>query len=530
LKALAALSAGLAALVLVAGCGSGRSASQIPASRTNLQSIFEDETLLHASPVQTLDALRRLGVDRVRVYLAWESFAPDPSSRARPAHFDASDPAAYAAASWSIYDTIVRDAAARGIALDFTVGGPAPLWATGSDVPHPGPPQPVWKVSARDYGAFVRAVATRYSGRYKPVGTSSPLPRVSFWSIWNEPNYGADLAPQAIDHSTVEVSPRLYRGLLDAAWTGLAAAGHSGDTILIGETAPRGQTVGNHPGNFDGMVPLRFVRALYCVDGSFRPLRGEPAAARGCPTDTTASQQFARLHPGLFHASGFADHPYPQGGVPPNVANPSEPDYADLPSLPNLERTLDNALAAYGSNTRLPIYSTEFGYQTDPPETIAHTTSPEIAAGYLNWSEYISWRDPRVRSYDQYQLADPPSGNFATGLEFSNGTPKATYDAYRMPLYVPVTPTRRGQSVEVWGCVRPAHYARLNTRAPQRVLIQFQTGSRGRFQTLQSVTIADPQCYFDTHLVFAHSGVLRLAWTYPHGATIHSRALRISVH
>ena len=151
--------------------------------------------------------------------------------------------------------------------LDLTIGGPVPTWAQARGAP--GNRFESWMPSAAEFGAFVRAVATRYSGHYTPPGAPAALPRISFWSIWNEPNYGVDLSPQAIDQSRVEVSPRLYRGLVDAAWSAFAATGHRGDTILIGETAPRGITTGNSPGNFSGMVPLRFIRALYCVDTSF---------------------------------------------------------------------------------------------------------------------------------------------------------------------------------------------------------------------------------------------------------------------
>jgi len=226
------------------------------------------------------------------------------------------------------------------------------------------------------------------------------------------------LAPQAIHHSTIEVAPGLYRGLLDAAWSALEATGHTParDTILFGELAPRGITVGDHPGNYSGMVPLRFLRALYCVDGDFREFRGTAAAVRGCPVDPTGSAAFAAAHPALFKANGFAIHPYPQG-TPPNFREPDEPDYADLASLSKLEDTLDHLQRIYGSMTRLPIYSTEYGYITDPPAHVARGVTPSLAAYYLNWSEYISWRDPRVRSSDQYLLSDTGAGQFASGLE-----------------------------------------------------------------------------------------------------------------
>src|SRR5207237_5078436 len=112
--------------------------------------------------------------------------------------------------AWSIYDTIVRDAAARGIALYIAVGGPAPRWAAGKGAPPHAPYGGAdWRPSAPQFGSFVRAVARRYDGRYRPAGSSALLPRISFWSIWNEPNLGIDLAPEALDRSTVEASPAM---------------------------------------------------------------------------------------------------------------------------------------------------------------------------------------------------------------------------------------------------------------------------------------------------------------------------------
>src|SRR5438270_840510 len=135
---------------------------------------------------------------------------------------------------------------------------------------------------------------------------------------------------------------------------------HAHDRILIGEVAPRGITTGDQPGNFSGMVPLRFIRALYCVDGSLHPLSGTAATERSCPSTGAGSAAFARRHPGLFHATGFAFHPYPQQYAP-NVGTPDGlgTDYADLPQLTKLERTLDGALAVYGSHAHLALYDTE---------------------------------------------------------------------------------------------------------------------------------------------------------------------------
>jgi hypothetical protein len=534
--ALAALVITAGVAVLVGGCGGGGSTptDAVPTRAVPLGTIFEAQSQLLAAPGPTLDELKRLGVDDVKVFVPWGELAPNALSRAAPAHFDATSPGAYLPAAWAPYDALVEAAKTRGIGVDLALEGPAPLWATAPGVPPKTASSflGAWKPSATAYGAFVTAVADRYSGNYKPAGQSSPLPRVDFWSIWNEPNYGQQLAPQAIDDSSVEVSPVYYRALLNAAWTALAHTGHGHDTILIGELAPRGQTTPAdlYPGDFSGMVPLRFIRALYCVDQKLKPLQGDDAAARGCPTTADASKSFAADNPGLFHASGFAFHPYPQGFAP-NVRTPDEPDYADLPQVPELERTLDGAITAYGSTTRFPLYDTEFGYQTNPPETITRAINPKLAAAYANQAEYMSWRNPRIVSWDQYLLTDPAPGpgSFDTGLEYYNGTKKALYNAFRLPLFLPVTKTSKGHALEVWGCVRPAHYLIGHSPAPQVALIQFKPTTGAEFRTVERVTLTDPYGYFDVRATFPSSGLVRIAWSHPHSAQVRSRTVPITI-
>src|SRR5207302_9010755 len=132
--------------------------------------------------------------------------------------------------------------------------------------------------------------------------------------------------------------------------------------------------------------PLPFLPALYGVDSRYRELRGFAASSRGCPTTTSGSRRFRSQHPALFEATGFSDHPYEQGTPPnqPTTSDPSrfrsDPDYADLPELGRLGRTLDRLQRVYGSHTRFPIWSTEYGYRTDPPEHVAHLVSPATAA------------------------------------------------------------------------------------------------------------------------------------------------------
>src|SRR6202008_4895532 len=152
---------------------------------------------------------------------------------------------------------------------------------------------------------------------------------------------------------------------------------------------------------------------------------------------------------------------------PPNIETSTDPDIATFPRIPTLERELDRIQRIYGSGKRYPIYSPEYGYITHPPNHDSYV-SPSKAAYYLNWAEYLSWKQPRVASTMQYLLYDPPlypfvpgDGGFTSGLLFANGTPKPGYDAYRLPLYLPSVSARRGRALEVWGCVRPARYALL---------------------------------------------------------------------
>jgi hypothetical protein len=319
----------------------------------------------------------------------------------------------------------------------------------------------------------------------------------------------------------------MYRQLLDAGWTGLHQSGHAGDTILIGELAPYGQPSSSiFPGTFGYMVPLRFLRALYCVDGALRPLRGAAATARDCPATANASRRFAHEHPALFQASGFAMHPYPSGGVAPNAVLPvDDPDFVYLATLSRLTSFLDRVTAVYGAAKRYPIYSTEYGYRTTPP--LSGGVPLTLASGYENWAEYLSWHNPRLRSWDQYLLVDPPAGGpsrFVTGLEFANRVPKPTYIAFRMPIYLPSTTQRGGSGLEVWGCLRPAYYEPGSRRAS----IQLQPGSGGPFKTVRSVTLKGGSCYFDVTVRFPSGGRVRVAWSYPHGPTIYSRLVAVT--
>jgi hypothetical protein len=547
------LTLALAALLSTLGAAS----ASAPALASGSQiALIQDGNLLVKDPGGTMLTFRKLGAGMVRVIIQWAQVAPRASSTHRPS-FNASDPGAYPAANWAIWDEIVRDAKAEGIAVDVVVSGGAPRWAEGGNPPGGWNVHFAWKPSAGQFGQFVHAVAERYSGTYTPRGASAPLPRVSFWTLFNEPNFGEDLGPQATNGSTVATGPMMYRSIVDAGWSALAQTGHGRDTILIGETTARGMSgpPSRHapegfPGNYAQTKPLLFLYALYCVDSNFHQLRGRAASQIGCPTNAAGSRSFRRQHPGLFGASAYGTHPYPQN-LPPDRDSSSDPYLVPFSQIPRLERTLDRLQSIYGSGTRFPIYNDEYGYITNPParQRVSSGTgnyvSQDTAAFYTNWAEYLSWRAGRIRSFMQYPLEDPTvlsgnsSGGFASGLITSAGRFKPAYEAYRLPLFLPSTTTRRGRTLEVWGAVRPARFAQQDTGTAQVAQIQFQANSRGPFQTIRTVPVSGPG-YFDVHIAFAGSGTVRLAWTYPAtdpffplnaaGVTVYGRSQTITVH
>jgi len=117
--------------------------------------LFQDDKLLvesgDAQRTATLDEVRGLGVDMIKVQLNWAVVAP--GSRRKPAGFDATDPAQYP--GWARYDSFVADARARGFKVMFALAPPAPGWATAA----PGDRMGVNRPSAREFGRFAEAAA-----------------------------------------------------------------------------------------------------------------------------------------------------------------------------------------------------------------------------------------------------------------------------------------------------------------------------------------------------------------------------------
>ena len=135
----------------------------------------------------------------------------------------------------------------------------------------------------------------------------------------------------------------------------------------------------------------------------------------------------------------------------------------------------------------------------------------------MNEAEYLSWRDSRIRSYDQYLLVDPAASApaFDTGLEDAEWDPRTgDLAAYRMPLWMPVTSASHGTPLEVWGCARPAPYVQHVTHRVQQVEIQFAPRRRvGLQDAADGQARNEPRgCYFDVACGRPPAATIRLRW------------------
>lgn len=152
---------------------------------------------------------KRLGVDVYEFQIAWDQVAPTRPANPR----DPADPAY----DWkSIYDFIVSESAANGIAVAAQVHG-SPRWANGGRDAIWAPNNP------NDLADFMYAASRRY-------------PSIKRWMVWGEPGKGDSFQPQKAKRT-----PRIYAGMLQASYKALKAA--SKQNIVIGGMTHNGGDV-----------------------------------------------------------------------------------------------------------------------------------------------------------------------------------------------------------------------------------------------------------------------------------------------
>jgi hypothetical protein len=392
-------------------------ATQALASHGQITYFEGSSVLLNPSTrPHVLQQLEHLGVKALRVELNWESVAPSPAS-ATPPKFEAANPGSYA---WGQYAIVLAQAKALGWPVLLTVTAPAPRWATSNhQAPYVTRPDP------KDFEEFMTAVGREFGAE------------VSTYAIWNEPNESVFLMPQWKSNGTPE-SGRIYRGLYQAGYAGLQAAGLAHPKVLFGETAPIGYDTVNprkeggakalrHP-----VAPLAFMREALCLNAKYKK-------ASSCEE---------------LQMSGFAHHAYTLPAGPYYV--PGERDNVTIGALSRLSNALNLAARAHAIPANVPIYLTEFGVQSKPNKFLGVPAAKQ--AEYDAIAEHIAYNNPRVAAFSQYLLKDDPVGgpepgaSFQTGLEYISGTPKPLY--FGWPVSLTVTKEKHG--VALWGLVRPA--------------------------------------------------------------------------
>ncbi len=434
------------------------------------ESVFmDDNRLLYRGQEvadRTLDELRDLGVDRVRLSLHWRAVARGHRSSHRPAGPD------YDLSTLHAIEHAIRAARARGIEALVNVTGGAPLWATGRRDGRPVSLQ--YRPDPKEFARFVELLGRHLRG-------------VDAWSIWNEPNQGALLQPQWEDGRLT--SPGIYRGLVRAALRGLKRSGHGGDIILLGETAPRGSERRDATGS---VRPGPFLRELFCFDEDLLPT---------CDFGD-------RLE-----ISGYAHHPYSIVS-PPDLPH-ANPDDMTLADRDRLVRVIDAAASAGRIPHELPLWYTEYGYQTMPPDPY-RGIPPEQHAAWLVKAERMTFLDQRVAAHAQFlMLDDVPRprrdrtrwGTYQSGLRWADGRRKPAYAAYRLGLDAPAR-VGLGEPLTLWGFVRGAP----NGEA-QRVQVELKRPGADAFLPVgPPVDVYDARGYFEVPAPLRQSGTWRLRW------------------
>jgi hypothetical protein len=505
---------GLAIMLVASACGCAAATSAGAATSPHtMETVIQDDALLLHRPAaavrRTAQRMANLGADRVRVTASWSTLAPESGSRRKP-RFDATDSRDYPREHFVRLDRAVKEARRAGMEVMIDLAFFTPRWAAGGR--HPTDRRRSWGPSAREFALFARAVTERYSGRFRdPSNRDEKLPAVRLWTTWNEPNHPVFLRPQwerlRPGAPWRPASPHIYRRMHNAAYDQIKAV-RPDNAVLIGGLASEAEP---GRGARRGIGPLRFTRELACVDSKLRRLR---------------RKECRRFRP--LRADGFAMHPYSRFTKPD--ARDLRKDRVQIGELDRLT-TLLSALLTRGRLAQpLPLYITEYGYETNPPDPRGHT--PQDVARYLGQATYLAWRQPEVRMFAQFLLEDigpdtsKPAGSAARWADYQTGLYRDDGDAknpviqgFRLPFFVENVQDALGMSHTVaFGQVRPGS-------GPQAVVIQRRVGLRwivdASLRLLATGSIApartgfatEPDGFFQRQLPYRPGGTYRAIWT-----------------
>jgi hypothetical protein len=404
-----------------------------------------------ADATASYDQTVATGARLVVLYAPWASISPQPP----PSGTDPTNPA-NPGYNWGSLDQLVRGAVAHGLRVVLSIasiGGPA--WADGPNRPqgiNPG----TWRPNAAAFGAFVKAVARRYSGTFNP-GTGT-LPRVRYYEAWSEPNLDGFLAPawvRAGGHWVAE-SPILYRGLLNAAYAAVKSVNRS-NFVITGGLAGYGDPPGGHR-----VAPAVFLRELLC-------LHGEQLRPERCP------------NPARFDILDF--HGYSVRGPWWRALNRDDASLADVGKLTRILTQAQRTRRVL-PRAHKPVWVLEFAWDSNPPDPTA--TPMSTWSHWLEESFYVAWHQG-VSAMAWTRLRDLPCVPVSTcdfvsrsGVYFVNGQPKPGFEAFRFPFVV--EPAGRGRAV-VWGITPRSGTVLVQVlrRGAWRTITSFRRSAHGVF-------------------------------------------------
>jgi hypothetical protein len=137
-----------------------------------------------------------------------------------------------------------------------------------------------------------------------------------------------------------------------------------------------------------------------------------------------------------------------------------------------------------------PLWLTEYGYQTNPPDRLLGVSYAQQAA-YIGQAALHVWSQTGVTVLIQFLVRDEPSlGGWQSGLFTAGGSPKPSYHAFALPF---VQMSRNGSKAVLWGQVRPgsgprAYVVQRSSRGSWRAVgSTAHTGAGGTFT--RSVTL-----------------------------------------
>jgi hypothetical protein len=342
----------------------------IPAVPQPLLLGFQDDGSFRWSPdrQRLLSAASAAGARVLRTNVYWWQAAPTRPANAR----NPFDPAY----RFADLDELLRNAQLRGLRILLTIWG-TPAWANGG-AGHNHPP-----TRASDLGDFAHAVAARYSG------THAGYPFVPYYSVWNEPNLGQFLSPQ-FDGRGRAIAPALYARMYRAAYAGIKSASPTA-AVAIGETSPRGRDY-VEVGTSQTESPGRFAQLL------------------------------ARQRPRL-HFDAWAHHPYPTAPSLPPTQVARWPNVT-LSQLPRFEA----ALRTWFHRSDVPMWITEYAYQTSPPSTLGVSYARQ--AQYLKQGLAMASSHPWVRMLIWFTFRDTTGNAWESGLLSETGARKPAFAAF----------------------------------------------------------------------------------------------------